>query len=62
MCVCVCVCVCAQVKRPPEVSVLLVPQVSLGASSSLRPMAIRLMVKYPTDYPDRCALLLVRNS
>ena len=42
-----------QVKRPPEIGLLLVPQVSMGASSSIRPVAIRLLVKYPTDYPDR---------
>jgi hypothetical protein len=40
------------VKRPPEIGLLLVPQVSMGASSSIRPVAIRLLVKYPTDYPD----------
>ena len=39
-------------KRPPEVSLMLAPQVSMG-TSAIRPMAVRLLVKYPTDYPDR---------
>ena len=46
------VCLYLQVKRPPEVGLMLVPQVSMG-TSTIRPMAIRLLVKYPPDYPDR---------
>lgn len=41
-----------QIKRPPEYSLTLVPQVSMG-TSIIRPMTVRLLVKYPTDYPDR---------
>lgn len=45
-----------QVKRPPELSLTLVPQVSMGASTH-RPMTVKLLVKCPSDYPDRSVQL-----
>ena len=43
-----------QIRRPPEIILLLVPQKSMGGSvRDLRPLSIKLHAKYTTDYPDR---------
>lgn len=43
-----------QIHRPPEFTLFLNPQKSMGGSvKNQRPVSIKLHTKYPIDYPDR---------
>ena len=51
-----------KVRRPPEIKLTLVPQKSMGGSArDERPLSVKLLAKYTTDYPDTAPKLRVEE-